>query len=70
MIIYKRSFDENREIYFLHRKRKNFYCIFKTLEKVRNIKAGKNTKGGFLFLYAPVTLIDSIYRKDESYKCF
>ena len=41
MIIYKRSFDENREIYFLHRKRKNFYCIFKTLEKIRNIKAGK-----------------------------
>ena len=27
----------------------------------------KNTKGGFHCLYAPIILIDSIYRKDENY---
>ena len=32
----------------------------------------KNVKGGFHCLYAPVILIDSIYRKDKNYylNCF
>ena len=33
----------------------------------KSLKKKVNTKWGFQYLYAPVILIDSIYRKDENY---
>ena len=87
MIIYKKSFYQNRCIYFLIKKEKVFIKYMDILENVRNIiknkfnseflyskkylKTEKHThththNGGFQCLYAPVILIDSIYRKDEN----
>ena len=41
MIIYKRSFDENRRIYFLIKKEKVFIKYMENLQKVRNIIKNK-----------------------------
>ena len=82
MSIYKRCFDKSKCMYFMIKDEKDFDKYIKISEKVSNIikqkfnigliynkKCLKDfiTKESFYGFYIPVTLIDSVYRKDQNY---
>ena len=48
-------------------KKANLIVNLNIIKNIYELKKKINAKGGFQCLYAPVILIDSIYRKDENY---